>query len=59
MSRYDHYPENVGILALEMYFPSRCVEQTAMEVYDGVSTGKYTIGLGQDKMAFIATEKIF
>ncbi|KAI9021750.1 putative 3-hydroxy-3-methylglutaryl coenzyme A synthase [Phycomyces nitens] len=53
MSRYDHYPENVGILALEMYFPSRCVEQTAMEVYDGVSTGKYTIGLGQDKMAFI------
>lgn len=24
-----------------------------MEVFDGVSTGKYTIGLGQEKMAFI------
>jgi len=24
-----------------------------METFDGVSAGKYTIGLGQDKMAFI------
>lgn len=24
-----------------------------MEVFDGVSAGKYTIGLGQEKMAFI------
>lgn len=24
-----------------------------METFDGVSAGKYTIGLGQEKMAFI------
>ncbi|KAF7727506.1 Hydroxymethylglutaryl-CoA synthase, cytoplasmic [Apophysomyces ossiformis] len=50
---YDHYPQNVGILAIEMYFPSRFVDQTEMEVFDGVSSGKYTIGLGQERMAFI------
>ncbi|KAI8992571.1 hydroxymethylglutaryl-CoA synthase [Pilobolus umbonatus] len=47
------YPQNVGVLAIEMYFPKRCVNQNEMEAYDGVSAGKYTIGLGQDKMAFI------
>ncbi|KAI7861538.1 putative 3-hydroxy-3-methylglutaryl coenzyme A synthase [Spinellus fusiger] len=50
---YEAYPQNVGILAMEMYFPSRYVEQTEMETFDGVSAGKYTIGLGQDRMAFI------
>ncbi|KAI9316906.1 hydroxymethylglutaryl-CoA synthase [Dichotomocladium elegans] len=52
-ANFDHYPKNVGILALEMYFPSRCVDQSEMETFDGVSAGKYTIGLGQEKMAFI------
>lgn len=28
------------------------VEQSDLEKFDGVSTGKYTIGLGQTKMAF-------
>ncbi|ORZ23187.1 hydroxymethylglutaryl-CoA synthase, partial [Absidia repens] len=50
---FEQYPQNVGILAMEMYFPSRCVAQTEMEAFDGVSAGKYTIGLGQDNMAFI------
>ncbi|GAB5592253.1 3-hydroxy-3-methylglutaryl coenzyme A synthase [Umbelopsis nana] len=50
---FDQYPKNVGILAMDMYFPSRCVDQTEMEEFDGVSAGKYTIGLGQLKMAFI------
>ncbi|CAO3606931.1 unnamed protein product [Cunninghamella blakesleeana] len=50
---YEQYPQNVGILAMEMYFPSRYVSQVDMEEYDGVSSGKYTIGLGQEKMAFI------
>ncbi|KAI8366193.1 hydroxymethylglutaryl-CoA synthase [Blakeslea trispora] len=50
---YSHYPENVGVLAMEMYFPKRCVVQSDMETFDGVSAGKYTIGLGQEKMAFI------
>lgn len=46
------WPEDVGILAIEMIFPSQYVDQTELEVYDGVSAGKYTIGLGQSKMGF-------
>ncbi|GAQ90489.1 hydroxymethylglutaryl-CoA synthase [Klebsormidium nitens] len=45
-------PEHVGILALEVYFPASRVLQAALEAHDGVSAGKYTIGLGQDAMAF-------
>ncbi|CAH0056459.1 unnamed protein product [Clonostachys solani] len=45
-------PQNIGIKAVEIYFPSQYVEQTELEKFDGVSTGKYTIGLGQTKMAF-------
>ncbi|KAK9452042.1 hydroxymethylglutaryl-coenzyme A synthase C terminal-domain-containing protein [Limtongia smithiae] len=45
-------PTNVGIKAIEIYFPAQYVEQSEMETYDGVSAGKYTIGLGQTKMAF-------
>ncbi|TDZ24534.1 Hydroxymethylglutaryl-CoA synthase [Colletotrichum sidae] len=45
-------PENIGIKAIEIYFPSQYVEQSELETFDGVSSGKYTIGLGQTKMAF-------
>ncbi|KAI3652584.1 hypothetical protein MP228_002009 [Amoeboaphelidium protococcarum] len=45
-------PQNVGILAVDIYFPSVYVDQTELEQFDGVSAGKYTIGLGQEKMAF-------
>ncbi|KAJ1915739.1 3-hydroxy-3-methylglutaryl coenzyme A synthase [Mycoemilia scoparia] len=45
-------PENIGILAIETYFPRRYVDQVELEKHDGVSAGKYTIGLGQSKMAF-------
>ncbi|KAF9362474.1 hypothetical protein BGX34_006130 [Mortierella sp. NVP85] len=45
------FPANVGILALEFYFPSKFVNQTELEQFDGVSAGKYTIGLGQTNMA--------
>ncbi|KAI5788415.1 putative hydroxymethylglutaryl-CoA synthase [Geopyxis carbonaria] len=45
-------PENIGIKAIEIYFPNQCVEQSELEKFDGVSAGKYTIGLGQTKMAF-------
>ncbi|KAJ6619899.1 putative hydroxymethylglutaryl-CoA synthase [Mycena sp. CBHHK59/15] len=45
-------PKDVGILAMEMYFPLRCISETDLEEYDGVSNGKYTIGLGQEYMAF-------
>ncbi|CAI8589241.1 unnamed protein product [Vicia faba] len=44
--------KNVGILALDIYFPPNCVQQEALEVHDGASKGKYTIGLGQDCMSF-------
>jgi 3-hydroxy-3-methylglutaryl CoA synthase len=32
--------------------PSQCVDQAELEKFDGVSQGKYTIGLGQTKMSF-------
>lgn len=46
------WPNNVGIHAIEMYVPQRYVDQTELEQFDGVSAGKYTIGLGQSKMGF-------
>ncbi|XP_056630850.1 hydroxymethylglutaryl-CoA synthase 1 [Diorhabda sublineata] len=48
----DKWPKDVGILALELYIPSLYVDQAELEDYDGVSSGKYTIGLGQQKMGF-------
>ncbi|KEY70778.1 hypothetical protein S7711_03273 [Stachybotrys chartarum IBT 7711] len=45
-------PQNIGIKAIEIYFPSQYVDQTELEKYDGVGAGKYTVGLGQTKMAF-------
>jgi hydroxymethylglutaryl-CoA synthase len=47
-----NFPENVGIVAVETYFPSTYVKQAELEQFDGVSAGKYTIGLGQTNMAF-------
>ncbi|KAG8938182.1 ATP-dependent 5'-3' DNA helicase hcs1, partial [Tulasnella sp. 424] len=46
-------PQNVGILAMEMWFPRRCISEEELEVFDGVPKGKYTIGLGQEYMAYI------
>ncbi|RYR06789.1 hypothetical protein Ahy_B05g074107 isoform A [Arachis hypogaea] len=46
------HPKNVGILAMDIYFPPTCVKQEALEAHDGASKGKYTIGLGQDCLAF-------
>ncbi|TFY83460.1 hypothetical protein EWM64_g538 [Hericium alpestre] len=45
-------PKDVGILAMDMYFPKRCISEEDLEVFDGVPKGKYTIGLGQSYMAF-------
>ncbi|TIC01075.1 hydroxymethylglutaryl-CoA synthase [Wallemia mellicola] len=44
-------PENVGIIGIEVYFPKRCISETDLEQFDGVSAGKYTIGFGQQYMA--------
>ncbi|TNN53118.1 Hydroxymethylglutaryl-CoA synthase, cytoplasmic [Liparis tanakae] len=46
------WPKDVGIIALELYFPSQFVDQTELEQLDGVSAGKYTVGLGQARMGF-------
>ncbi|XP_014477666.1 PREDICTED: hydroxymethylglutaryl-CoA synthase 1 [Dinoponera quadriceps] len=46
------WPKDVGILALEVYFPAQYVDQSELEVHDGVKAGKYTIGLGQSRMGF-------
>ncbi|SCU93876.1 LAMI_0E15896g1_1 [Lachancea mirantina] len=46
-------PQNVGIKGIEVYIPSQCVNQAELEKFDGVSAGKYTIGLGQTNMAFV------
>ena len=33
------------------FIPPQCISQEDLEVFDGVSKGKYTIGLGQSYMA--------
>ncbi|KIJ96082.1 hypothetical protein K443DRAFT_107808 [Laccaria amethystina LaAM-08-1] len=45
-------PKDVGILAMEVYFPRRCISEADLEVFDGVPQGKYTVGLGQEYMAW-------
>jgi hydroxymethylglutaryl-CoA synthase len=42
---------DIGIIAMDIYFPPYFVEQQELEDYYGVSAGKYTIGLEQEKMA--------
>ncbi|CAG8555472.1 1967_t:CDS:2 [Paraglomus occultum] len=46
------YPENVGIVAIEIYFPKRYVDQAEYEQFNGVSAGRYTVGLGTKKMGY-------
>ncbi|KAJ5210979.1 Hydroxymethylglutaryl-CoA synthase [Penicillium cf. griseofulvum] len=45
-------PQNIGIKAIEIYFPSRYVAQSDLEQFLGTSPGKYTVGLGQTNMSF-------
>ena len=52
MASFLGEPNTCGVLAIEVYFPSTFVQQTDLEKANGVSEGKYTIGLGQDAMAF-------
>lgn len=42
--------KHVGIVGIEIYFPSVYIDQRDLEKHDEVSEGKYTIGLGQEKM---------
>ena len=45
-------PKDVGIVAIDIYFPKTYVNQAELEQFDKVPSGKYTIGLGQKNMAF-------
>lgn len=45
--------KNLGIIDLQLYFPKYYVDQNELELHDKVGKGKYTIGLGQQKMAFL------
>eukprot|EP01111_Echinosteliopsis_oligospora_P018916 TRINITY_DN891_c0_g1_i1.p1 TRINITY_DN891_c0_g1~~TRINITY_DN891_c0_g1_i1.p1 ORF type:complete len:454 (-),score=123.57 TRINITY_DN891_c0_g1_i1:38-1399(-) len=46
-------PKNVGIVAIDVYFPQRYVNQTELEAFDKAPAGKYTVGLGQTNMSFV------
>eukprot|EP00126_Sphaerothecum_destruens_P004424 Sdes_comp18181_c0_seq1m7702 len=48
----SHFPPDVGIQALEVYFPAACVSQSELESFDSAGAGKYTVGLGQTHMSF-------
>ena len=50
-------PQNIGIKYAELYFPSTYVSQEKLEIFDNVSAGKYTIGLGQKKMGFCGDQE--
>ncbi|EKX44618.1 hydroxymethylglutaryl-CoA synthase [Guillardia theta CCMP2712] len=42
----------VGIIGMEIYFPRTAVRQSELEKFMGEKEGKFTIGLGQQNMAF-------
>ena len=44
---------DVGLIGIEIYFPSTYVDQTEYEKFNGVPKGKYTIGLGQERMSIL------
>ncbi|KAK7505046.1 hypothetical protein BaRGS_00003616 [Batillaria attramentaria] len=48
------WPKDVGIVAMEIYFPSQYVEESELERYDGVPVGKYTADLEQCGVGFIS-----
>jgi hydroxymethylglutaryl-CoA synthase len=50
VSRLSFSPE--GGASQKLTFHCQCVDQVELEKFDGVSAGKYTIGLGQTKMSF-------
>ena len=46
------WPNDVGIINMEIYFPSQYVDQSELETFTEVSAGKNTIGLGQTRLGF-------
>lgn len=44
--------KNIGIVDIQAYVPTYYIDQSELEIYENIPKGKYTIGLGQNKMAF-------
>uniref|UniRef100_A0A8D2AKB5 Hydroxymethylglutaryl-CoA synthase n=1 Tax=Sciurus vulgaris TaxID=55149 RepID=A0A8D2AKB5_SCIVU len=57
LTKTDTWPKDVGILAMEVYFPAQYVDQTDLEKYNNVEAGKYTVGLGQTHMGFCSVQE--
>ncbi|KAL2771946.1 hydroxymethylglutaryl-CoA synthase, mitochondrial isoform 2 precursor [Daubentonia madagascariensis] len=57
LTKTDTWPKDVGILALEVYFPAQYVDQTDLEKFNNVGAGKYTVGLGQTEMGFCSVQE--
>ncbi|XP_016078798.1 PREDICTED: hydroxymethylglutaryl-CoA synthase, mitochondrial isoform X2 [Miniopterus natalensis] len=57
VAKTDTWPKDVGILAMEVYFPAQYVDQTDLEKYNNVEAGKYTVGLGQTRMGFCSVKE--
>lgn len=45
--------QQLGIVDIQFYCPKYYVDQVELETHDKASKGKYTIGLGQQNMAFV------
>ncbi|XP_037355321.1 hydroxymethylglutaryl-CoA synthase, mitochondrial [Talpa occidentalis] len=57
LPKTESWPKDVGIHALEVYFPAQYVDQTDLEKYNKVEAGKYTVGLGQTEMGFCSVQE--
>jgi hydroxymethylglutaryl-CoA synthase len=44
---------DVGIIDIQLYVPRYYIDQVELEEFDKAGKGKYTIGLGQEKMSFV------
>ena len=51
---YSSLPQNVGIHAMDIYFPSTYILQSDLESFHSIPQGKYTIGLGQLGLSFVS-----
>ena len=40
----NRWPNDVGIISMEVYFPFQFVDQQELEIFDGVSPGKVCPG---------------
>ncbi|XP_054420700.1 hydroxymethylglutaryl-CoA synthase, mitochondrial [Pteronotus mesoamericanus] len=57
LAKTNTWPKDVGILAMELYFPAQYVDQTDLEKYNNVEAGRYTVGLGQTHMGFCSVQE--